>query len=122
MKPTFILLVEDEPVVACDLRIELELAGCRVLTAHDAATALALCSRHLPDAAILNFHFKTQLDGMELARLLRIHYLMPVLFITGARREDLEASGYFYAGVEVLHKPFTRHQLKDFLLTLRGNE
>lgn len=119
MQQPVILLVEDETVIASDIISELELGGFRVVTARDAGTALSLCRMHLPVAAILNFHFKAEMDGMELARLLRIQYLLPILFITGARIADLEASIHFYAGIEVLHKPFSRPQLKQFLTNLQ---
>ncbi|MEZ4957472.1 MAG: hypothetical protein R2825_28195, partial [Saprospiraceae bacterium] len=57
-------------------------------------------------------------DGMALARQLRTRYLMRVLFLTGARWRDMERSKNFYAGHEVLFKPYTRHQLKAFLQSL----
>ncbi len=115
MRPLTILLVEDEPVIALDLQVELEQAGCKVMIASDAHAALQLCSQTLPDVAILNFHFKNTEDGMALARQLRTRFLAKVLFITGARQQNIEASADFYAGHEVLHKPFTRRQLQAFL-------
>lgn len=111
-----ILLVEDEPVIALDLQAELEAIGFCVLKAADAAEALRLSAKHLPNVAIINFQHNNQPDGMTLARLLRIRYLTKVLFITGARPQDLETSIDFYAGHEVLYKPFTRRQLQSFLL------
>ena len=119
MQPLTILMVEDEPVIAFDLRLELKQLGHQVLTATDAGEAIRLSARHQPDVAILNFLLKNTIEGMALARLLRTRYLIGVLFITGARCCDLETSGHFYPGVEVLYKPFTRAQLKDFLLKLR---
>ncbi|MBK9015240.1 MAG: response regulator [Saprospiraceae bacterium] len=108
-------MLEDDPVIALDLRLELERQGCQVLIADDAPAALRLCKRHLPNLALLNFALKPT-DGMALARLLHTRYLTKVLFITGARPKDVEASKDFYAGHEVLHKPFTRRQLRSFLL------
>ncbi len=115
MYQTTILLVEDEPLIALDLKSELEARGYLPLMAADVQDALRLAARHLPDIAILNFHTGHMPDGMALACLLRTRYLMKVLFITGARPQELEASADFYAGQEVLYKPFTRRQLTQFL-------
>ncbi len=110
-----ILLMEDEPIIASDLRNMLESKGYLVLHANGAAKALSLCARHLPDFAILNFQQKDIGDGMALARLLRIRCGVKVFFITGARSRDFSGAPDFYAGHEVLHKPFTRQQLQKAL-------
>lgn len=115
MCPPLILLVEDEPCIAEDLRAELAAAGYLVLAAPDAWQALQLAELYLPEFTILNFHYQNIRDGMALARALRSRYLTKVLFITGARPQDIEAAEYFCANYEVLYKPFTRHQLRRFL-------
>ncbi|HFA50329.1 MAG TPA: response regulator [Bacteroidetes bacterium] len=112
MCSTKILLLEDEPIIADDLKKILESKGYRVFHADGAAKALSLCARHLPGFAILNFHQKDSGDGMSLARLLRTRYLVKILFITGARDQDLSGSPSYYAGHEVLHKPYTQQQLR----------
>lgn len=117
MKPLTILLVEDEPVVTLELKLELEQAGHIVLAAADAGTALQACAQQLPDLAILNFAYKNSMDGMWLARVLQIQYLAPVLFITGASWEYMEESAYFYAGHSVLCKPFTKLQFRAAMKT-----
>ncbi len=113
-----IFIVEDEPVIALNLQLELELAGHRVTIATNTGEAMKLCARQRPDVAIMNLLFENSMDGMALARILRIRYFVVVLFITGARIEDLEASKDFYAGYDVLYKPFTARQLREFLLKL----
>lgn len=115
MRQTTVLLVEDEPIIALDLKGELEAKGFLPLMAADVQDALRLTARHLPDVAILNFKTGQMTDGMALACLLRTRYRTKVLFITGARPQELEASADFYAGQEVLYKPFTRRQLKALL-------
>lgn len=115
MDPLTILLVEDEPLIALEMKIELEQAGYIVRTACNVESALLLCERYLPDVAILNFLYENRMDGMALACSLRTRFLVRVLFITGANWTDLENSPHFYAGHEVLHKPFTRPQLRAAL-------
>ncbi|MCB9298943.1 MAG: response regulator [Lewinellaceae bacterium] len=113
MQPLAILLVEDDPVIALGLKTTLELDGFKVLCAGSPAEAIRLCDEHLPDIAILNFHRKHEMDGMALARLLRTRYLAATLLATGARPQDIARSADFYAGQEVLFKPFTRRQLQE---------
>ena len=115
MQPFKILIVEDEPIIACHLQMLLEREGHEVLSASQATEATRLSAQLPPDFAILNFYQKGSADGMSLARLLRTKYLMKVLFITGARPTDISRSQDFYAGHEVLHKPFTRRQLRAAL-------
>lgn len=115
MRQRTVLLLENEPVIALDLRTELEASGCQVIAAEDAHDAVQLSMQHDLDLAILNFQLKNPDDGMALARLLRTQYLVKVLFITGARQQEIENSACFNAGHEILHKPFTRRQLHAFL-------
>lgn len=115
MRPMNILLIEDEPLIALELKLELEQAGHSVMDASNAETAISMCSRSMPDIAIINFMYENTVDGMALARCLRTRYLVRVLFITGASWKDLESSANFYAGHEVLHKPFTKSQFRATL-------
>lgn len=108
-----ILLYEDEPVVALHLKRELEAQGHKVLSASNRAEALALCLKYLPEFAIINFREEYPDDGMELARMLRVRFLIKTLLITGARIQDLEESPDFYAGQHVLFKPYTPLQLRQ---------
>lgn len=110
MRPLTILLIEDEPVIACHLKQELENAGHQVREVSCIDQAEKEFSRLIPVLVILNFLRKNPMDGMALARRLRTCYPAKFLLITGARREDLEASEHFYAGHDVLHKPFTLRQ------------
>ena len=113
MQPLTILLLEDDPVIALALKTTLELDGFKVLCTSHPAETIRLCSQQLPDLVILNFHQKHEQDGMALARLLRTRYLAATLLATGARPQDIARSADFYAGQEVLFKPFTRRQLQE---------
>jgi DNA-binding response OmpR family regulator len=111
MKPAIILLSEDEPVIAQDISELLEHDGFQVVQADNPADFQALNRRWQPRLAILNFKQKAIPDGMNLACTVFFHLNMQVLFITGARIQDLQASPHFDARFEILHKPFTTSQL-----------
>lgn len=115
MRPTVVVLLEDEPVIALDLIWRLEHSGCRVIWADNPDEAFALCAQHNPDAALINFRQSGKLDGMALARRLRTRFGLWVLFLTGARPEDLATAADYDAQLPVLHKPFTISQLIRFV-------
>ena len=115
MRPSIILLVEDEPVIALDVKHRLEREGHRVLCADQLDDALGLCKHHQPGLALVNFQMKGSTDGMAFARLLQTRFQLPVWFMTGARPQDLSGSPDFDARFKILYKPFTRHQLTVFL-------
>ncbi len=116
MQAPLILLAEDEPIIALHLRLEMQEMGYRVITATDAEETIKLCAQHLPEIIILNFWIKEGPDGIELIQSLRNKHNIKVMFITGARIQDVEKAkaGRKY---EVLYKPFTRKQLRTFLLS-----
>ena len=118
MRTLAILLLESEPVVALDLKGELTRMGFAVHQAFRLSEAIEICQNLLPDIAFINFRQNQLTDGMSIARLLRVQYQMKVLLVTGARTRDLEAAGDFYAGQEVLNKPFTRRQFRQAMTTL----
>ena len=115
VKSPVILLVEDEPVIAEHIRSVFRDFNCQVVAAIDGEEALLLCTEYLPDFAVLNFYQKEAVDGLVLARSLRLVCPIKVFFITGARQEDLAASPAFNVCEFFLFKPFTRRQLRSAL-------
>ncbi len=98
-----ILVVEDEYVLAQDLRLELEDAGAEVLgPAPSVAEALALLAREAPpDAAILDVNLGGELV-FPVAEALRERGV-PFMFATGYDRSSLPPA---YADVPRCEKPF----------------
>jgi len=110
-----VLLLEDEPVLARHIGDVLEKIGHQVLAAADAAEALRVSAQHRPQFALLNFRLTHTCDGMALAQHLHRQYGTQVVFVTGARTQDLAASEHYDSKWEVLQKPFTRGQLERVL-------
>ena len=65
-----ILVVEDEKDVLKLLKYNLEKEGYKVLTSHDAETALVLAKKHKPDLIILDVMLP-KMDGIEFCRIIR---------------------------------------------------
>lgn len=110
-----ILLMEDEPVIAHFIRDEAERQGNQVLNATNVAEAFQLCEQYRPRYALLNFRQTGATDGMAFAREFHRRFNIRVLFLTGARLQDIEAAPDFKPLHRVLLKPFTFSQLKRTL-------
>lgn len=79
-----ILIVEDEAVVAMELRFLLEDLGHQVAgTAIDSSTALSLASEIQFDLALVDIHLSDGPTGIELAKRLGEDMGVSVVFLTG---------------------------------------
>ncbi|MDB5654496.1 MAG: signal transduction histidine kinase [Tardiphaga sp.] len=108
-----VLIAEDDDgvrAVAVDLLTEL---GYRVLTAHDAASALTVVESGVPiDLLFTDVVMPGPLKSPELAR--KARELLPdlvVLFTSGYTENAIVHGGRLDAGVELLPKPYTREAL-----------
>ncbi len=108
-----ILVVEDEPQVLDYVARCLRLAGFRILTAHNAREALALLdSGCLPDLLLTDVGLPGGMDGPTLARAARDRDPgLKVLYASGYAYDTLVASGAIGGDVQVIFKPFVRHDL-----------
>lgn len=106
-----VLVVEDRESVLQMLKLSLEHLGLVVSTASDADEALTSVKElGAPDALLSDIKMPGELDGNQLARMLKSRYPnMPVVMMSGYS-ETLED------GYEFLHKPFTNTQLEQALL------
>ncbi len=108
-----ILIVDDDRNLRTVIRTNLELAGYEVVTANDAAAALALLSAEIPDLIVLDVMLPG-MDGVELCRRIRRHATcahVPILMLT-ARGETEDAVAGFEAGADdYVAKPFSPQEL-----------
>lgn len=97
----YVLVVEDEYLIARDIRRTLFAAGCAsVDLAGDVASAHDLCAQRLPDAAILDIKLYGG-DVYELAEMLA-EQRIPFIFLTGY---DPNGVPDRFARVPCLEKP-----------------
>jgi PAS domain S-box-containing protein len=108
-----ILVVEDERVVAKDLRSTLEKLGYSVPeTVASGEEAIRAASAHCPDVVLMDIRIKGLPDGVDTAEILRRRFDVPVIFLTAhaddetvARAKRVGPSGY-------LLKPIDRDELR----------
>lgn len=83
MTATRVLVVEDERIVALDLKVRLSSLGYAVAgTVPSGEQALRAAREQLPDIVLMDIHLEGALDGVEAARTLHDTLHIPVIFLT----------------------------------------
>lgn len=131
MTQSTVLVVEDESVVALDIKLQLEDLGFRILgPVASGEAALSLAASHGPDLTLMDIRLAGQLDGVATAAQLGALHAIPVVFLTShsdaetvQRAAETGAYGYLTkpfqikelrAGIEVaLTKARLERQLKE---------
>jgi two-component system, response regulator PdtaR len=79
-----ILIVEDEFLVAYEVRLHLEESGFEVCgMVGTGAEAVAAAERSRPDCVLMDVSLKGDMDGVEAARRVAERRLVPFVFMTG---------------------------------------
>lgn len=108
-----ILIVEDENIVALDMRMRLETMGYRVADVVDTGSlALERALSLSPDLVLMDIKLKGGQDGIEAARMLRERAEVPVIFVTAFTDDKTlerakQTSPYGY-----IVKPFHERELR----------
>jgi len=107
-----IMIVEDELIIAEDIRIQLNALGYHVTgIAKTYEKAIELMESGLPDMMLVDIRLKGEKDGIELAEYIRKKYNLPLIFLTShadkqtvERAKKVNPDGY-------LIKPYEREDL-----------
>lgn len=130
-----VLIVEDEPLVAEDLRIKLDYHGYEVVgIVNNGSAAISSVAQLSPDLVIMDIILGGGMDGIQAAETIRDHYGTPIIYLTAYTDEALldrakvtEPLGYLIkpCGIHDLHATLTvawykmendRHRLENSLL------
>jgi PAS domain S-box-containing protein len=109
---TRILIVEDEAIVAMDIRHRVEKLGYTVAeTVTSGEDAIATADATRPDLVLMDIQLAGQVDGIEAAQTIRERYGTPVVFLTAfSDHESLERAKVVDAFGYIL-KPFEEREL-----------
>jgi diguanylate cyclase (GGDEF)-like protein len=107
-----LLIVEDECIVAFDLRVVLEDLGYVVVgTAASSDEALRIADEQCPDLVLMDINIAGQTDGVQAGCLLRARHRVPLVYLTAnvdtatlGRALATEPAGYVV-------KPYNEHSL-----------
>ncbi|HNP52372.1 MAG TPA: diguanylate cyclase [Nitrosomonas nitrosa] len=107
-----ILIVEDEQIVAFDLKKRLTRLGYQVTgTAANGHKALALIDKELPGIVLMDIHIQGSIDGIEVAARLQETYNIPVIYLTAYSEEKTLNRATATRPYGYLLKPFSDREL-----------
>jgi CheY-like chemotaxis protein len=111
-KPTSILIVEDDALVASYIEEVLAGSGFRVAgIAASSTEALSLAAENRPRLALVDIRLAGPIDGIELACLLRQKYAVPAIFLSALADADTTDRAQAARPLGFLHKPFRPSQV-----------
>jgi len=111
-----ILIVEDESIVALDLRQKLEQFGLEVVgQAASADEALTMVEGAQPDLALMDINIQGSIDGIQTARMLRDPYGVAAVFLTSYSDDATVERATRESPYGYLLKPFNARELKATL-------
>lgn len=106
-----ILIVEDEAIVALDLKLQLQDLGYRVVgVAASANDAVASVRQHRPDLVLMDVRLQGQGDGIDAAERINVEHPTPLIFLTSHSDADTVQRAARTGPYGYLTKPF---QLKE---------
>jgi DNA-binding response OmpR family regulator len=108
--PETILVVEDEPALRDTLSYNLKKDGFTVEAVGDGRAALESARKLKPDLIILDIMLP-ELDGFEVARILRKEMSTPILMLTARDDEIDRVVGLEVGADDYLTKPFSMREL-----------
>ena len=108
-----ILVVEDETIVAMDIRQRLESMGYVVTsTVTNGSAAIEQVSLNRPDLVLMDIQIKGQMDGIETAAKIQDLFIIPIVFLTANSDEKTLNRATRTAPFGYLLKPFEDKELK----------
>jgi len=110
LRDRLILVVDDEPRMVSFMRMNLEIEGCRVISATNGREALERARDDLPDVILLDI-MMPGMDGFEVLRRLRESSSVPVIVLTAKDDEDDRIRGLELGADDYMGKPFSQREL-----------
>lgn len=102
-----VLVVEDEPLTAEDIRDYLTNASYSVTAlAYNKEQAIKALAEDTPDVVLLDINLGGKLDGFELARILNEEHQVPFIFLTSYAHQGIIEQAKLTRPVGYILKPF----------------
>jgi CheY-like chemotaxis protein len=114
--PSRILIVEDELIIAADLRNKLQRLGHDVIgMAMAGEEAILMADKLRPDLVLMDVQLEGQMSGIDAARTIQQRTGVPIIFITAFPGVFVRAPGDMQPPGVCLGKPFSGIQLQAAL-------
>lgn len=113
-RDTRVLIVEDESIVALELKMSLRRLGHDVVAvAGNAADAVYLAGVHRPDVILMDIRLKGKMDGIDAAAMIRMQWDTPLIFVTGQADEATILRAQKVSPAAYLNKPIAASELAE---------
>ncbi len=107
-----ILIVEDESIVALNIKNRLEELGYAVVAMlNSGEAALQVVANNRPDLVLMDIKLKGTVDGIEAAALIRSRFQIPVVYLTAYSDEETVDRAKFTEPYGYILKPFEARDL-----------
>ena len=123
MQPYSVLIVEDETLIAQDLRRRLESWGCRVIEICDAApVAIDLAKSLKPELIFMDIRLHGQISGLEAARVIQRDAPSRIIFLT-ANAQVLQPfiQDSWFKNCKVISKPASDEAIRQTIAEIFAN-
>jgi len=108
-----ILIVEDESLIASSIKNILSHLGYKkVYVANSGVGALKIIEEQHPDLVLVDIVLPGKINGIELAKQVRAHHKIPVIFVTGYSDENTLKKAKLSEPYGYITKPFKKNDLK----------
>lgn len=108
-----VLIVDDEVVVAEDIRRQLRSLGYTVVgVASSGVDAIRLGGEHRPDLILMDIKLKGAMDGIEAARSIQERFDIPVIYLTAFSDDETLERARHTLPLAYLIKPFVSTDLR----------
>lgn len=112
MKPARVMIVEDEVVIAMDIRNQLEDFGYEVVAnAVSGVQAIAEATQHRPEIVLMDIVLSGNMDGITAAQAIIKSLHIPVIFLTAYSDPDTLKRAKVTGATSYLIKPFRPDEL-----------
>lgn len=105
-----IIVIDDDKNILQLVSIHLSREGYQVLNAGDAAEALDMLEREVPDLAVVDV-MMPGMNGIELTKILSQDYGIPVLLLTAKGELEDKTKGFLAGSEDYVVKPFEPKEL-----------
>ncbi|RPI72074.1 MAG: response regulator [Ignavibacteriales bacterium] len=108
-----IMIVEDEEIVAFDLRKTLEKLGYNVISqASTGVDAIEKAEHDKPDVILMDIRLKNELDGIDAAQIISFKRKIPIIYLTSFNDDEIRKRARGTSASAFLLKPFDEDNLK----------
>ena len=109
-----ILIVEDEIIIAIDLKIRLENLGYYVPgIAVNGKDAIKKTEEKDPDLILMDILLNGETDGIDVAQQIRNQYNIPIIYLTGSQNDSIMKRAEITEPYGYINKPFDNTEIEN---------